>query len=501
MEERSIETAYFSFRGETVGDYVVDDITNADLALDSIFRRIDKTGSSLGQATLYAWMRSPLSSSVRLEERLGPARWLEGHPAERQAVRLAMRRLGMQKRGDMASELWGVPGTGYMRYKNWFHVWSLGSLALIVASLISGAGPVFVILGVCISNLLVFVRTNTYIGAHADSIRYLGRMIGALRAVATIVPEGTGDARLDSLPRLVAVSRKIPVSSPLFGTSGSGIAAAATAGDLVGMVVDYYRIFMLGELRAYFAFYTAFVRDRDAIVAMYATLGAIDACASIAELLSAGGVAKKASVSEAFAGIETEGMIHPLVEACVPVSFKNNKGMVITGTNMSGKSTFLRSLGINMVLAGSLGLAFASVFKAYPYRVISSIDIDDDLIAGKSRYLAEAERLLFIIRACVAGRVLALVDEILSGTNSTDRISASIDILGHLRGTDSLIVAATHDLEIADAMTGLYDAHHFSEKLDSGDFSFDYELKQGVVDRRNAILILKRLGFGEFVRG
>ena len=236
MEEGSIETAYFSYRGDVVGDYAVDDITNADLAMDSVFNLIDKTGSSLGQATLYEWMRSQLSSSMRLAERLEPARWLEEHPAERKAVRSAMRRLGPQKRGDMACELWGAPGTEYMKHKKWFDAWSLGSLGLVGASLAFGIMPVFVILGVGLANLLIFVKTNPYIGSHADSIRYLGCMIRALCAVAKMVPADTGVATLDSLTRLIAVSRKIPVSSPLFGTSGSGISAAAMAGDLVGMV-------------------------------------------------------------------------------------------------------------------------------------------------------------------------------------------------------------------------------------------------------------------------
>ncbi|MBU1079027.1 MAG: DNA mismatch repair protein MutS, partial [Spirochaetes bacterium] len=240
---------------------------------------------------------------------------------------------------------------------------------------------------------------------------------------------------------------------------------------------------------------------RDDIAAVYETLGALDAGAAIAELLAEGGPARAAVVGEGLEGVAVSGMVHPLVDGCVPVSFRADRGIIITGTNMSGKTTFLRSLGLNMAFAGTLGFAFAESFEAHPFRVVSSVEIDDDLMAGKSRYLAEAERLLFIIKACAAGHVLALVDEILSGTNSADRIAASIDILGHLAGSGSLVVAATHDLEIAEATVGSYDAFHFSERLDSGDFSFDYELKPGVVDRRNALLILRRLGFGEFVRG
>jgi len=498
MPLRIEDETYYGYRAGALGEHLVDEATCADLDLGEVFEAVDRCSSSPGRSTLYAWMRSQATSPGRLEARLGPARWFETRPREAEAARKALARLGLQSRGNIAQELWGSPGSDYLRFKRYFHLWEAASLALVLGAIALGFYPVIVTLAVVLVNLAVFAKTNPLIGAHADDIRYLGRMIDALRRLSALLPSGTGVSRLDELPRLREASRRIPTGGALFGTPGAGLSVAAAGGDLASMLIDYYRIFCLGELRAYFRFYAAFERYREEISAIYETIGALDAGLSLVRLLSEG-KARRSELSEGRPGLAVEGMAHPLVEACVPVSFQAGRGLVITGTNMSGKSTFLRSLGINAILATTLGLAFAESFRTYPYRVIGAIGLDDDLLAGKSRYLAEAERLLHTIRACEAGPTLALVDEILSGTNGADRIAASIGILKGLAGSGSLVVAATHDLEIAHATAGLYDAYHFSERVDSGDFSFDYALKPGIVDRRNALAILERLGFGAYV--
>ncbi len=201
---------------------------------------------------------------------------------------------------------------------------------------------------------------------------------------------------------------------------------------------------------------------------------------------------------------ESEKMArHPLVDSCVPVSFAFDRGVILTGTNMSGKSTFLRTLGINQVLATNLGLAYADHFETDLFFVSSSIRSGDDRAAGKSRYLAEAERLLSIIGAVRAADppVLALIDEILNGTNSKDRIAASIAIVKGAAGKDSIVVAATHDLEIAEALRGAYAPYFFSERIDEGRLVFDYALREGIVDRKNALRLLRLIGFGDDILG
>jgi len=170
---------------------------------------------------------------------------------------------------------------------------------------------------------------------------------------------------------------------------------------------------------------------------------------------------------------------------------------------MSGKSTFLRTLGINRIFATNLGLAWAESFETDLYFVMSSIRGEDDRAAGKSRYLVEAERLLLIVESIKSADplVLALIDEILNGTNSQDRIAASISILRRAAGKGSIVVAATHDLDIASSLRESYDPRYFCERIEGERLVFDYTLRDGIVDRKNALSLLKLIGFGEDLIG
>jgi DNA mismatch repair ATPase MutS len=167
---------------------------------------------------------------------------------------------------------------------------------------------------------------------------------------------------------------------------------------------------------------------------------------------------------------------------------------------MAGKSTFLKALALSQAFASGLGLAFARDYVCGSRLVISSMTNSDDILGGRSRYLVEAERILSILRRADEG-CLAVVDEILVGTNSEDRIAASIRILLRLARGPSLAVAATHDLPIAHGLESAYDLHHFSENLGGTDLSFDYKLKPGIVDKKNALRILKQLGFDDEILG
>jgi DNA mismatch repair ATPase MutS len=142
------------------------------------------------------------------------------------------------------------------------------------------------------------------------------------------------------------------------------------------------------------------------------------------------------------------------------------------------------------VFAKSMTTSFRPVWTA--------LEIADDLLAGKSRYLAQAERLLAARRASDTEPALVLVDEIWSGTNSSDRISASIALLKSWQSTAALVVASTHDRAIAEALAD-YQSWHFTETLGSSGLEFDYRLYPGIVDHANALRLLQHLGFGKYL--
>ncbi len=177
---------------------------------------------------------------------------------------------------------------------------------------------------------------------------------------------------------------------------------------------------------------------------------------------------------------------------------------------MSGKSTLLRAIGSNVVLAAAGAPVCASSLTLPPVRVCTSMRVEDSLEEGISLFMAELLRIKAVVeaadRAARSGeRVLYLLDEILHGTNTAERRIAARGVVRHLLSTGAIGAVSTHDLTLADAPDLLRAAHsvHFREEVSAGDdadvgtrLSFDYELREGIATTRNALKMLDAVGLG-----
>jgi hypothetical protein len=173
--------------------------------------------------------------------------------------------------------------------------------------------------------------------------------------------------------------------------------------------------------------------------------------------------------------------------------------LIVSGSNMSGKSTFLRAIGVNVVLAGMGAPVRASAFRLTPLGIGASISVHDSLTDGRSRFYAEITRLKQVVDLATArqGAVLFLFDEILSGTNSHDRRIGAGAMLEGLVRAGAIGLVTTHDLalgEIASRMPSLATNAHFEDQFAEGTLSFDYTLRPGVVRTSNALALMKAVG-------
>jgi DNA mismatch repair ATPase MutS len=175
---------------------------------------------------------------------------------------------------------------------------------------------------------------------------------------------------------------------------------------------------------------------------------------------------------------------------------------------MSGKSTLLRSIGVNIVLAQAGGPVCASKLRLPPVQLATSIRVRDSLEDGVSFYMAELMRLKEIVDQAVdfGGRpdctLVYLLDEILQGTNSQERRIAVVRVLSHLVRHGAIGAISTHDLDLAasDALVGQFRPVHFRETLHDHDaenpMTFDYRLREGVATTTNALKLLEIVGLG-----
>jgi MutS domain V len=198
-----------------------------------------------------------------------------------------------------------------------------------------------------------------------------------------------------------------------------------------------------------------------------------------------------------------EGLGHPLIAAAHRVENdvalpEPGAGLLVTGSNMSGKSTLLRAMGVNAVLALAGAPVCARRLSISVCQVRTSMRIEDSLEEGVSHFYAELGRLKTIVDAVNAGeRVIFLLDEVLHGTNSRERNLGAKAVVTHLLARGALGAVSSHDLGLAhlEAETGGRVRNvHFQELVEGGKMTFDYKLKEGVVTSSNALRLMKLIG-------
>lgn len=191
--------------------------------------------------------------------------------------------------------------------------------------------------------------------------------------------------------------------------------------------------------------------------------------------------------------IQIEGGYHPLVRNCVPNELFFQGGIILTGSNMSGKTTFMRMLGLNQVLANAGGLVCAKRFETIEQLlIVTSLRATDMLQEGISTFYAEVNRMKAIMQVCKEQKALVLVDEIFKGTNAKDRIFAAFKIIEKLNGFQVPFIITTHDFELCDAKD--IENYHFDEQYEDDQIKFDYTIKKGKCFKTNALYLLKMAG-------
>jgi DNA mismatch repair ATPase MutS len=198
---------------------------------------------------------------------------------------------------------------------------------------------------------------------------------------------------------------------------------------------------------------------------------------------------------------EGQGIAHPLLRDGVRNDLVLNGEMrlfVVSGSNMSGKSTMLRSVGLNVVLAWAGMPVRAQSLRVSPLSVGASMRVQDSIQDGKSRFYAEITRIRQIMDMATAPvPLLFLLDELLSGTNSHDRRIGAAAVVRTLVESGAIGLVTTHDLALAD-IAGKLAPHaanvHFEDHVEDGRISFDYKMRPGVVEKSNALELMRSVG-------
>ncbi len=470
----------------------IDDQTWKDLNLDRLYARLDRTYTDPGAAVLYRILREPLFDKAELDDRTRIIHFFQQDRPAREKVQVRLARLGRQfVSNDIFTLLWkdSYPAGR----KRWLYtVLALMALVSLFLPLIFWswallAAPVAMFL----VNLFFHYSARRQKDLEIISFPYLINCIKAAGDLSGISGEEF-QVYTRKLKELYKASRGVIKKARFLVPVNTG------AGDpTAGLFLDYINIFFLLEVRAFFN--TSYELSRHALELreLYLLLGKLDALQSIASYRAGLLAYAEPEFVDNSLQLEMRDARQPLLDEPVPASLTFCKNVIIiTGSNMGGKSTFLRTIGTNVLLAQTVVTPSASYYRGSFFRIITSISRTDDLIAGKSFYFVEAERILRTIRSLDGkASTLCIIDELLSGTNSTERLQASESIIRYLYGRNTLAVIATHDLELAGRLNGVCDFYHFSGSVDENGLKFDYLLKPGIATSRNAMALLKYLGY------
>ena len=192
---------------------------------------------------------------------------------------------------------------------------------------------------------------------------------------------------------------------------------------------------------------------------------------------------------------------HPLIKDPVKNSVNSKRSVLLTGSNASGKSTFLKTVAINILFAQTIDTVLCDNYTGDLYSLFSSMSLRDNL-EGDSYFMVEIKAIKRILDFAIANpdkKTVCFVDEVLRGTNTVERISASTEILRHFSNLGVLCFAATHDGELTFLLEDCFDNYHFEEEILDNDVLFNYKLNPGRATSRNAIKLLSVMGFEDSI--
>ncbi len=468
----------------------VDDITWHDLDMDQIYMTVNNTASSVGDEYMYAWLRSPSFDIDELEERNRVALFFEKNKEARLDVLTELYKLGKTKNISIYEYMHRLESIPYE--DNLGHIIKIlcffMGVALCFIYPVIGIIATIVIAGV---NVFTYFSRKKEIEPYLNIVSFIMRWIDCSKKISSMDIKEIEEYR-SRLKKSVASFRS-------FRAGAAIIAPANPNGDLLQMLLDYMRMLFHIDLLKFNSMLKAFAKKSEEFDDMFAVVGFLDSAISIAsfrELMSDYSIPKLEKTDKPF--IDAEELYHPMISDPVTNSIKESGCALITGSNASGKSTFIRTVGINAILAQTIYTVMAYSYNASFFRIASSMALSDNLLEGESYYIVEIKslkRLLDGIRDDVPS--LIFVDEVLRGTNTLERIAASSRILYSFAGKNVMCFAATHDIELTYILEEHYANYHFEEKVENDNVVFDYELHEGRAVSRNAIKLLKMMGYSD----
>ena len=470
---------------ENSSSFSLDALTWNDGEMNSLFRRMDGCVSDPGREVLLDWLTHPLPEEETYRRRRALIRAFSEQERLRDAAAEALAGLREKKCTSFYADMRELDGAQELSAAPFVLLAGLTVLSVVLLFFVP-VPAIVLLLAVLIADFSVRIRIRGTTGRQLAGISRILALIRCGKKLAkACLPELTEEYKRCT-EGLAGFARGAFVVSGS-GSYDTGFSAA---------VLEYVKLLFHVDLIKFNQMLGIFRKKRSLVLRLFRAVGEADAalaCASFRESLP---FSCEPEFQEQADALCAEDLFHPLLADPVPNGGTFRGGHLITGSNASGKSTFLRSLLAGAVLAQTAGIAPAARWAGPRFRICSSMSVRDSLTGGESYFMAEIRAVKRMLLASEEQEPsLLLIDELLRGTNTAERIAASAGILQYLQRGRTLLFCATHDLELTTLAGPKIRNLHFQEDLEDGDVRFRYRLLEGPSDTTNAIALLRADGF------
>jgi len=472
------------------GDNCIDNITWNDLGMDDVFKDMNNTSSSVGEECFYRMLRDTSFDVDILKKRDVIVDYLLEHEEEAMKLEKIFALMGRSKSISVYEFIHRLDHIE--KTDNIQHYFCDAFLVVAISSFFikPEVGIVLAIAAVVFS-VVTYFSSKAKVENYFVCFKYIIAMLDGAKKVSDLNISALDEYNL-KLDKLYTGLKKHFRGSGLFTNGNVG-------GSLTEIILDYVRMITHIDLIMFNSMVANLKKHRKEADELYECLGETEAFYAIASyrkfLRNGYGYYCKPEFSET-RKICAHSVYHPMIEKPVANSIETEKGVLLTGSNASGKSTFLKTIAINGILAQSVYTCTAESFTMKNAIVMSSMALKDDLENNESYYIVEIKSLKRILDKMKAGSsIMCFVDEVLRGTNTVERIAASSEILQSLENENVMCFAATHDIELTHILENSFNNYHFREEIKDNDILFDYKLFEGRAVTRNAIKLLNIIGY------
>lgn len=462
------DAQYHAYRDHYNEQSFIDDKTWSDLNMDTLFHKINFNFTAIGEMRLYATLRGMFKVNQTS---------LINMFKENKVFRLNVSYI-LSKIGKNVYPLF--PDQILPTKRN---------ILLMFCPLLPFIGFAFIFLipskGILIC--LTFMILNAILSFKLK--KSYDQDLKSLFYTANVIKQSQALSKIESTPAISVDFTHFKASRRF-----SGLLARVESQDMASSIIMFIKLVFMIDYVLFHLIQRSYFKYQEEVMACYDYISILDNHYSIAMYQHTLTHYCYPKINHNINGLQMKSIIHPLLdeENAIANTIDISNHILLTGSNASGKSTFMKAVALNLILAQSIQTATAHSFIYQPGYVMTSMANADDVLSGDSYFMSELKSIRRLFNTHQCNKIYCFIDEIFKGTNTTERIAASESVLSYLDNQKAYqVIAATHDVELSTLLENTYNNYHFNESIQENSIFFDYKIKPGKANTRNAIELLR----------